>query len=462
MNAVEIANAPIGKPADPLLPDPARSKRRRKGVAPQSDVNDREAGTASWMTQLPKVSSQLLASSLVVERLPGQLPPELSAAIEAALAEILFAEATPVSYKLRSICERDLSVEASEAQRIGDLAIQFRLEPAGSRAALLIGASFVHRTIDKFFGSSGLERSNRVSPIELAIVEFLSARVVSRVNDGLGREVFSLAEASMAHAGLFAQDEAGISALIDVDTADGTSQSFQLLVTRGMLSGLRESFDLDSEANESVAERLLRTVRLVPLKAQIGSTRLDASTMRYLEPGDVVVIERSYLDWINALPSGEIRLIAGAGDAFIITGDIVTDDVAARPGLRVQIKDISTREAVGSRFKGRLNMEDQVHAKPGKESGEDSPSPNTAASVVEGGISASVENLQLRLRVELAGVNVSLREIGNLHPGQVIDLGRGPTDPVDLITDGSDERVAVGELVDIDGRLGVKLTKVFI
>jgi type III secretion protein Q len=47
-----------------------------------------------------------------------------------------------------------------------------------------------------------------------------------------------------------------------------------------------------------------------------------------------------------------------------------------------------------------------------------------------------------------------------LRVNQILDLGCKATDPVDLIVDG--RRIARGELVDIEGRLGVRITQVLV
>ena len=68
-------------------------------------------------------------------------------------------------------------------------------------------------------------------------------------------------------------------------------------------------------------------------------------------------------------------------------------------------------------------------------------------------------SLLLTVHVELAARRIRLDELAQLRPGQVIELGCKATDPVDLVTE--ERRVARGELVDIEGRLGVRITQVF-
>lgn len=64
-------------------------------------------------------------------------------------------------------------------------------------------------------------------------------------------------------------------------------------------------------------------------------------------------------------------------------------------------------------------------------------------------------DIPMVLVVELGRVQLTADEVVRLRPGQIIELGRSPVDPVDLVVNG--KLVAKGELVEIDGALGVKL-----
>ena len=57
--------------------------------------------------------------------------------------------------------------------------------------------------------------------------------------------------------------------------------------------------------------------------------------------------------------------------------------------------------------------------------------------------------------VELGRVQLTADEVVRLRSGQLIEVGRSPTEPVDLVVNG--KLVAKGELVEIEGSLGVKL-----
>jgi flagellar motor switch protein FliM len=64
-------------------------------------------------------------------------------------------------------------------------------------------------------------------------------------------------------------------------------------------------------------------------------------------------------------------------------------------------------------------------------------------------------DIPMVLVVELGRVQLTADEVIRLRAGQLIELGRAPTDPVDLVVNG--KLVAKGELVEIEGALGVKI-----
>lgn len=54
---------------------------------------------------------------------------------------------------------------------------------------------------------------------------------------------------------------------------------------------------------------------------------------------------------------------------------------------------------------------------------------------------------------------ISIKEILSLKKGQVLELNRFPNEAVDLVANG--KVMAKGELVEIDGKLGVRIIKIF-
>jgi len=69
--------------------------------------------------------------------------------------------------------------------------------------------------------------------------------------------------------------------------------------------------------------------------------------------------------------------------------------------------------------------------------------------------SVDLSRLPLRLHVVLGEMEMTLGDVGGLAAGTILELDRGKSDPVRLAING--KLVGEGELVEIDGKLGVKI-----
>jgi flagellar motor switch protein FliM len=69
-----------------------------------------------------------------------------------------------------------------------------------------------------------------------------------------------------------------------------------------------------------------------------------------------------------------------------------------------------------------------------------------------------LEDVTVAMAVELGRVTLSAADVVNLRAGQVIELSKHPGEPVDVVVDG--RRIGKGELVEIDGELGVRILSI--
>ena len=68
---------------------------------------------------------------------------------------------------------------------------------------------------------------------------------------------------------------------------------------------------------------------------------------------------------------------------------------------------------------------------------------------------ALLGDVPVNVVVELGRVQLTADEVIRLGTGHIIELGRSPAEPVDLVVNG--RLLAKGELVEIEGALGVKI-----
>lgn len=83
---------------------------------------------------------------------------------------------------------------------------------------------------------------------------------------------------------------------------------------------------------------------------------------------------------------------------------------------------------------------------------------DTQRGAPDDGIAAAVLDVPLVVRVEIGEVSMTAREWADLGPGDVLLLGRRIADPAILRVSGVE--VASGELVDVEGELGVRIRAV--
>lgn len=154
----------------------------------------------------------------------------------------------------------------------------------------------------------------------------------------------------------------------------------------------------------------------VRLRAELGFTWLGVDALRRLAPGDVVLIEHAQLT-----PQGELWFGAG------------------RWGVRAQYED--GRLVVREPFTPEgITMVDE-------DTGEQT------------GACSALDRLLMRVAFDVGERTMTLGELQALHEGQVIELGQPLSTAVSIRVNGS--LVGTGELVEVDGRMGVSVTSIF-
>jgi type III secretion system YscQ/HrcQ family protein len=214
--------------------------------------------------------------------------------------------------------------------------------------------------------------------------------------------------------------------------------------------------------------RRLAGVRL-NLRAEIARVEIAGREFASLHPGDVLLVED-----FSARPDkgqgGKVRLCLGLGRSGRVDAVASLEDGKWR--LRVEAVDAGPQppaarppnsgeapvperhgpktsqtalpktpqddEPVTARTFPTRTKEDLVMAEPGKD-----------------GAAALLKDVPLQIAVELGRVPVSAEEIVNIHVGQVLELNKAPGEPVDLSVHG--KVVARGELVEVEGQVGVRI-----
>jgi flagellar motor switch/type III secretory pathway protein FliN len=322
------------------------------------------------------------------------------------------------------------------------------VEPWEARAVLVVEASFASAVVDRMLGGEGAnaaEVPRALSTAERAVFEFLCAQLLAALNEEAGEPLFRL-EALTDEWGASGVGRAVVTKVrARVGQTTGVVRLVYGAEVLAALDELRSPLLARGGADREV-ERLARYATFcagAEVSLLVGETGVDPASLAGLEPGDVVLVERVFGEWGPGAARGTLRARVGAGDSVLISGATSRTDAAESSedeALRLLVEEVSSSEARGAADVGRLRMEDESEL--------------TDESGAEAGL---LDNLLLTVRVELPARRISLEELTRLRAGQILELDCRATDPVELVADG--RRVATGELVDIEGRLGVRVTR---
>lgn len=197
-------------------------------------------------------------------------------------------------------------------------------------------------------------------------------------------------------------------------------------VSAGRDSGAVRAFvplALPLSADNGATPRPLRALPLT-LIAQIGSATFSRSELQELRLGDVVVLDHTRLVWDGRGFAGSVTVqVAGSGTQLLCRSH--------ERGLSV--------ESLSSVKEPKMTNGRVSHTP------EPRPLPDVAS------------DAPLELSVELARFSLTLGELQRTGPGDVLVTGRRIGEVVTLRVAGTP--LAEGELVDVEGEVGVRITR---
>ena len=413
-------------------------------AATAADTGTVSSDEVSWITHLPRVTATELQASAAIAALPTWFYRDLEQASTNILSRFSNTPADQIVFHLVDVRETDLSADLSGGDAVY---LSFTSEPGNTVLTLALDPHFCVMIIDRVLGGAG-EPPNSLRSLttaELAVVEFLCLNLTNEVNRQLAEPLLRLRSVSELPPRVRATSASrGLVVSLRVDLGNTTG------VVHASLSG--ESLPQLDTAQRSLlneedqARRYADVVPDVSLSVLVGNTDLALEDFAQLEPGDVMALERQSLRRRAGAFVGPIVVRVGAGEESLITGELINEGSRISPrdefatSVCLQLRVNSLKFEAASRFAGRSPMPEEIE--PAEPTGE----------------ANQIDNVMLTVRVELAARRLRLDELVRLRTNQILDLGCNPTDPVDLLVD--ERRVARGELVDLEGRLGVRITQV--
>jgi type III secretion system YscQ/HrcQ family protein len=357
------------------------------------------------LSELPRVArAQVAAARQLMARLPLQAGPEWAAACRALggavtlrLGEIYAVPARELSAQARGVAVKLMLFGQRWALVVVDRPLGARL----ARAALGLG--------DEAGAELGAPR-----PLTLAEEGALEFLVAAATGSDAGPVAGVVGEAGVAQLAAALGD--GWLAVAAAQLVTPVGEGWARLI-------VPDAIRLAAPAPRATEAWLLRAGRLadarVTLRLEVGRTAVAHDDLAGLAAGDVVLFERF---GVRDVRGGPVTLRLGRGGfAARLDGDA-------------------------------LRVEDYYRLNVGAPSMEFDSSGKDAASADQ-----LLKELPVEVVCELGRVTMSGRELVELRPGAVIPAGRPLAGPVDLTVGG--RVVARGELVDVEGEIGVRITQ---
>ncbi len=183
----------------------------------------------------------------------------------------------------------------------------------------------------------------------------------------------------------------------------------------------------------------------VVLRARIATLDLTVEDRDALGPGDIVLLENHELSGTPADLQGSATIHVARGK----NGGIKTQLLWRNGRLDLQISSI-VLEQEPQQMADEESAPEEAQVEDGGEAPAE-PADNMAEN--EG----LLRDVPAPVSVELARLKMTTAQVIRLRAGQILRLGRGPDDPVDLVV--NNRIFARGELIEVDGELGVRLVQ---
>ncbi len=307
-----------------------------------------------------------------------------------------------------------------------------------TRVGLGIEPPLAHALVDRLLGFERLPAEGRlqVTPVEWGILSFVMARALDRLDEVPGP--LGPWDLAIDRVGPDPFDPEGLGPIVTwrwrvrVGT---TSASARLWLPESLLA----LWLIDDPPISTESRPLGKLANLSSdWRAEAGSTVL-ARGLAKLRPGSLLLIEGTPLKGTPRSPEGPIELVQ-------------TDATTRASFLARAVPDTAA---------ARLILDSPLRREPRPRETPAMPASTDSMPVVTTHAPALVPaDVPVTLTVELGRVSLPLHRLADLKPGDVIELGRHPRDPVELTSGG--RLIARGELVQVNTELGVRVTHVFL
>ncbi len=399
---------------------------------------------------------------------------QVSAAVTARLKELFDVDAELLVDSVHTIRPSDLRRHVADPTFFATLAPL----PHKTRGFMEVELGLAHMAIDMLLGGAGEAMALRpLTDIEEGVMGFVvleTLRALSpHVDPGLPRLRLEAVVRGVDEALQLLGDEQTV-VVVQFKCVLGQHSGFIRLFIPSTVLTLASPPDLAPEARTRRRQRIGRHVSRLTgvkafLRAEIGRAEVGARDLASLRQGDVVLCDDLSVRTDRG-ESGRAELRVGMGLVGRMDAEVFVEEghykarvqgfvfgEPARQNLPVEDAPEALAGEAGGTDDADMDLQD------GPMGDEDNTNPSGSRHLSErmpvdetiGEGSELLNDIPLQIAVELARVPVTAEQVVSLRVGQVVDLNRVPGEPVELSVNG--KVVARGELVEVEGHLGVRI-----
>jgi type III secretion system YscQ/HrcQ family protein len=335
--------------------------------------------------------------------------------------------------------------------------------PHKTRGLVEVELGLAHTAIDILLGGAGENVALRpLTDIEEGVMSYVVLELLRalspHLDPGLPRLRLESTVRGMDAAMALVADERQV-VVVQYKCVLGTHSGFVRLLIPATVLGLASPGAQTADARDRRARLLTRhagRLRGVKtwLRAEIGRAEIVSSDLAGLQTGDVVLADELSTRCDQGQP-GTAQLRVGLGRAGYMEAEVFLEEGRYQARIAAfQFGDAAREqpEEPGAAPPPQREEDDERTSPTGVHTFSGSRRMDESTTSEAGEL---LNDIPLQIAVELARVPITADQVVALRVGQVVDLNRVPGEPVELSVNG--KIVARGELVEVEGHLGVRI-----
>ena len=466
----------------PLEIDDVQGETSQKNLITQK-LNLGEIEGLDWYKYLSTTTTEESLFSNKLLEFPKYLNVSVIDCLIKTFARCTKLEKKNIKFEIESVEEVNLSDTLNGLNNQSQVFLTLNSNLNKHLAHIAIERKLSSELVDFILGGKGQENDSlrKLSAIEKTLIEFLGINILSDLYNDLSISNLNVLNVSNEIDVKLQKNVRGARITLDISIGkiNGKIVFLSPIELLNSLENARASVFLKSTATEKF-RKLNKKFKNFKTTVLLGTTSVNANDIPFLEKEDVVLIDKKSQFW-----NKHIQVSVGDGTNYYVSGsfktsdkkDILSDEIIFEVEEILSEKDtwtqpkrekmdikseIESEKVVDNESKDNVSDDANLDEANNQKSFETNVERSPIEVEIDEDSLASLENVMVNLRVNLGGRRLSLGEVQEIRVGQIIELGCRPTDPVEIVTDGDNKPIATGELLEIEGHLGVRLTKILV